>query len=457
MKRLLLAGGLALALTLPARAATVLTLDQALQAGLADNPKIETSRLDSDKAQLALSNAQWQRLSYAGDISLGDEYGAQGLLSSQSPSSANIPVVDGTLSLQVPLFTGFRISGQISQAQAGLDYARANADDVRQQTIYDITQAYWEARRAELHAQEQADSLAQAGRSRDSVQASYEIGRVAAHELDRAQVSYDNQQSATIQAQEDAADARDKLAALLHRDLTGVSLADPPTRAAPATRPVSTNAAIDPSQAIAQALRDRPDVRMAKAQVLMQESAVRVAEADRWPQISLVSSYQQGNNPYIPVEQYRSVLSGFEGAWESQLQLTYHFFDNGTISRNIATNQDQLAASKAALESVTRDAELAVRQALRHAALAQERLAIGTRGVALAHANFDWLSQRYKLGYALFVDLESARVDLETAVDQDVDARIDAALAKAELDRALGRLALPAPAGAAAPMHKETE
>lgn len=456
MKRRLLAALLLLAAAAPARAETVLTLDQALAAGLADNPKLDASRMDSDKAALALSNAEWQRFNYAGDLSLGDQYGALGLMG-PNPSSANIPVVDGTLSLQVPIFTGFRITKQIAQAQAGLDYARASADDTRQQAVYDITQAYWEARRAELHAQVQRDALAQAGRSRDAVQASYTLGRVASHEVDRAEVSYDNQQSATIQAEEDAADARDKLAALLHRDLTGVSLADPPTPAAPAVRTVDTLATPDAARAIAQALRDRPDVRMAEAQVALQQAAVGVAEADRWPQVSLISTYQQGNNPYLPVQQSRSVLAGFEGAWESQLQLTYHFFDNGTIGRNIATRRDELSASRARLESVRRDAVVAVRQALRHNALARERLAIGARGAALARKNFDWLTARYKLGYAMFVDLESARVDLETAVDQDVDARIDAALAQAELARALGSLELPAPAGAAAPMRKQKE
>lgn len=429
---------LAVGLAQPALADDVLTLNEALAIGLAHNPAVQQAQSDIEKAGLALGDAQSQRFQYSGDISILDRQGASGLLSSQSVVAANTPVANGTLMATVPLFTGFKIQNQISQAEAGGVLAHAKAEQARQDALYQITEAYWQARRAELRARIQNEATNQARQSRQVVKASFVIGRASAQELDRAEVTLLNNESDLLRASGDQELARDQLATLLQEDISHLRLDDPSSIVEAAIGPEVT---LD--QALTQAMANRPSVRMAIAQVTMARSAVEVAKADRWPQLSFVTAYQHGNNPFIATSQNRDVLNTFVGTWDARLNLGVHLFDNGIISRNVARNEADVAAAQQALETVKRQTELDIRQAHRRMSLARRRVTLGEKSEQLAAKNLTWIEGRFKFGYALLVELNEARVNLISSRNQRVDAQIDYLLAEAALRKAMGTLEAP--------------
>jgi outer membrane protein TolC len=352
--------------------------------------------------------------------------------------AANTPVANGTLMATVPLFTGFKISNQISQAEAGGVLASAKADQARQDVVYQITEAYWQARRAELHARIQNEATNQARQSREVVKASFDIGRASAQELDRAEVTLLNNESDLLKASGDQELARDQLSTLLQEDITHLRLADPPAIIEAGMGPELTL-----EQALTQAMANRPAVRMAKAQVAIAQSGVEVAKADRYPQLSFVTAYQHGNNPFIATSQNRDVLNTFVGTWDARLNLGFHLFDNGIISRNIARSEADVTAAQQSLESVKRQTELEIRQAHRRMSLARRRVTLGERSESLAAKNLTWIQGRFKFGYALLVELNEARVNLISSRNQRVDAQIDYVLADAALRKAMGTLEAP--------------
>lgn len=428
-----LAAGPAMAET----AAAPLTWHEAVQAGLAASPELKQAEAELNKAMIGLQGAQAERFQYSSDVTIGDRYGVLGLLSNQTPVAANTPIANGMLMAKVPLFTGFRLSERIHQAEAGVAGTRARADQARQDLIWAITEAYWQAHRAQLRLAIQSEAVDQARKSRDVVKTSYAIGQASGNELDRVEVSLLNQESDLLRAEGEVLAARDKLSALLQRDLTDVALAPPP---APGT---IQPAAFRPTQALAEAVAHRPDVRAARAQLEAQEAAVTIAEADRWPQLDLVSAYQHGNNPFIATSQNHDVLSSFVGTWDARLNLSFHLFDHGLIDRNVGRARADVEAARQSLETAKRRAELEVKQALRNLDLAKRRIALGERSETLATANLKWLEGRFKFGYALPVELNEARVNLVTARTQRVDAQIDHQLAQAALQRAMGQLQPP--------------
>jgi outer membrane protein TolC len=422
----------------PALADDVLTLQEALAIGLERSPQLRQATTEIEKAGLAVTEAQSQRFSYSGDLALGDRAGVSNLLSNQAIVGGNTPIANGTIMAKVPIFTGFKITQQITQAEAGAELARARVDQVRQQTVWSITEAYWQARRAELRARILNEATNQAKQARQVVRASFDIGRASAQELDRAEVSLLTQESDLLKAQGDVELARDQLATMLQQDIARMRLSDPPSIVEASMVP-----GITVERALEAAMANRPEVRMAKAQVAAAKASVEVAQADRWPQVDLVTAYQHGNNPFIATSQNRDVLSSFVGTWDARLNLGLHLFDNGVIARNIQRSQADVAAAEQALETARRTTELEIRQAHRRMVLAGRRVALGTKSETLATKNLTWIEGRFKFGYALLVELNEARVNVTSARNQRADAQIDYQLAEAALAKAMGQLEAP--------------
>ncbi|MEB3195708.1 MAG: TolC family protein [Candidatus Sericytochromatia bacterium] len=418
-----------------------LSLNDALQRALACSPEMHQAELESRRARVVADGTHAERFSYSGQLAVGNYSGVFGLFGNSAPTPIVAPIGNATLLARWPLFTGFRLDHQISQAEASVTASQARAQHVRQQLVWQVTQAYWAARRAELRAATQQEAMTRAQTARDLVRSSFQLGRAHAAELDRAEVTLLTEESEALKASDEARRARDQLASLLQRDILGVPLQDPP--APTAGDPVSLQVSL------AKARERRPDLRLAEADLAAKQAGVGVAAAEKLPQLEAISAYQHGNNPFIPTSQNRNVLPNLVGTWDARLNLSYNLFDHGVIQRNIQAQQLQASASEAALEAARRSAELEVKQAHAQLALARRRLQIGQRSVALATRNLAWLENRYRYGYALVTELNEARQSLKLASHQQIDARIDHALAIASLARATGEWApdLPLQAG----------
>lgn len=414
-------------------ATSTLPLARAITDTLASSPELRQAGLDLDRANVGLAGARAERLTYSADINLADGYGASGLFGATSPTLGQVPVLNATLAARVPLFSGFRVEREIDRASAGVVAGHAQLDQARQTLVWNVTEAYWLARRAELHEAIAADATTRARQARDIVQAARKIGRASEGEVDSAEVTALDQEGEWLRAQDDRQVARDRLASLLQRDLTGVKLEDPTPGGSTPTE----------DAAIQLALAHRPDVRLARAQLAANQAAVASAAADRWPQLALEGAYQHGNNPYDPAAQSHIVLDRLTGDAYARLNLTYHLFDQGTVGRNIEARSLEARSAEQALLAAERTAHLEVKQALARLAGARRRVALGERSVAVATRSVAYLENRFRFGYALITELNEARQNLVTANMQRTDAQIDAALARSALARATGTLEAP--------------
>ena len=412
-----------------------LTLNEAVQAAITADPRLRQAELDLERAGVTESGARSEQFQYTGDLSAGNWTGASGLFSGSPVTPMSVPTGNAEVAARYPVFTGWKIANQIEAAEAGVTSARARLDQTRQDVIYGVTEAYWLARRGELRAAIQAEAVEKARQARALVGTNVTIGKSSTAELDRAEVALLNEESEQLRLTSDAERARDQLGSLLQRDLSGVALTDPEGGAVQEDLPSEAR--------LREALDARPDLRRALADVAAQRATVGVASADRWPQFEVLTSYQHGNNPFFATSQNRSVLAGFVGTWNAQVNLRYHLFDHGVIARNVAARSLELAAAEQALEATRRTAELEARQAQRRLELAGRRVAIGARAETLAAKNLTWVEGRFKFGYALLTELNEARGNLVSARNQRLDSEIDYRLALAALRKSLGRLAAP--------------
>jgi outer membrane protein len=117
----------------------------------------------------------------------------------------------GLLSLKIPLFAGFGDRAAIHQAEAALDTARANSDDLRSQVELEVWQAYQNLRTAAATVDSSAAQLKSAQLAADVANARYKNGLATILDLLSAQTTLANARVQEVQARVDWAAARTAL------------------------------------------------------------------------------------------------------------------------------------------------------------------------------------------------------------------------------------------------------
>jgi len=115
------------------------------------------------------------------------------------------------LSLKIPLFAGFADRAAVHQAEAGLDSARANSDDLRSQVELQVWQAYQNLRTAAATLDSSAAQLKSAELAAEVANARYKSGLATILDLLSAQTTLANARVQQVQARLDWAAGRTAL------------------------------------------------------------------------------------------------------------------------------------------------------------------------------------------------------------------------------------------------------
>lgn len=112
------------------------------------------------------------------------------------------------LSLKVPLFAGYADRAAVHQAEANLDSAKANIDDLRSQIELQVWQAYQNLRTAVVTLDSSAAQLKSARQAAEVTQARYMGGLATILDLLSAQTTLANARVQQVQARLDWAAGR---------------------------------------------------------------------------------------------------------------------------------------------------------------------------------------------------------------------------------------------------------
>jgi outer membrane protein TolC len=408
-----------LAAALPAAAMgqqATLTLRQAIDRALGENPEIAMARADQSTANANASlvrTALFPQLNFAEDLSRGNDpvyvFGTK--LRQQrftqddfSLDSLNRPTPIGNFATrfsgQWMLFNWFGTERQLRGAQLGSASAASMSEAVRQRVVFRVVQAY----QAELYAQRQLavaqheEQTAQA--LLHDAQARVKAGLAIDSDLLAAQVNLAARQQETIAAEGQI----DTSWAELESAMGGA------IGPRPALQPLDAKSFPDGILAdhITAALKARPDLEALQQQSAAQEQLVKAARSELLPQLSAYGNWEMD----------RQTFAGEGGNnWVAGVQLN---LDILPLSKRAHLQQAQAAREKAQAEEHSQD--LAIRLAVSRAFAAHQT---AERMVATAHASMDQsteglriLRNRYQAGLATMTDLLRAE-DLERQSQND--------------------------------------
>ncbi len=331
-------------------------------------------------------------------------------------------------SLSLPVYTGGRIEASVAAALQLQEASRLDTVAGEGDLALETTGAYWN-----LVAQRKAEEVL-----REAI-AAYEAhladatnlfdnGMVARNELLAVQVERDRAELARLRAGNAAELASANLARLL--DLP------PGARFQPATELAASElVAEDVEPLVQRALEARPELAALTARAAAAEAAVKTARSGSRPQLGVTGSYDYANPNYriFPLE------GTWRDAWSVAATVSLLAFDGGRTAAATAEKRAQAEALRQQLVDAQRGIRLDVTSRLLEIRTAQAAVGLAARNLDAARENVRVTKDRYQAGVSLSSELLDAETQLLRAGLDQTEATTQLLVAKASLDRAVGR------------------
>ena len=312
------------------------------------------------------------------------------------------------LSFSQNLFAGGRIQAQNAVANAGRRSAEIELAAQRAQLRLDVTQNYFDAALADRLVALAESSAVQTENVLKQTQLARTVGNVSEFELLRAQVSAANQRPIVIQRQSDREVAYLRLKQLLN---------------IPLDTPVQLTTAVDDVAAINSALEaaglggdtsatSRATVREAAAAIDAQRGLLKVAKAQRFPTLALISQYGKVAFPLTNYPQSRDFRTNWTIGLSSQVPL----FTGGRIKGEQLVAEANVREAQARYDQIREFAALDSRVTLSNLSQARSAWQASLGTAEQARRAYSIAEVRYKEGISTQLELNDARILLEQAV-----------------------------------------
>jgi len=402
------------------------TMEDAWKAALQSNHQIQASQRNTISSQLSLEAAKSARVP---SLTLESGYTVLNNAPAAIISGAAIKDLptgeDKYLSykamINMPVFTGGRISEGIFSAGSGLNSAKQ--DEIK--TIFDIkmrvAEAYVSVLRSKHLVEVTDNNVASLSAHTRDVTHFYEQGMITKNDLLASQVALADARQRSIQAMNNLNLSYAAYNRLLGRPLDNSVVIDD-LSAEPAI--------LDLNDLTSRALSKRPElISLSEQSSALQHQAAGLRSAI-WPQIAVSGGYSYTQNKY----------QMFEDVWSATIGLKWDIFDGG-IARNNANAVLQKAEALNSIRSDTASViSLQVRQACLDIEETQKRIPVTRDALAQSEENLRVARDRYREGVGTNTEVLDAETLRSRTYSNYYNAVYDAVIAKIRLQFAIGEL-----------------
>ncbi len=425
---------------------TPLSLEETISKGLDSSPALHASRMRAES-----SAARTRETSAARLPSLGFN-GGYARLSGVPPFEVELPIqplpvivsrnypnqYSLQLSVQQPLFTGFRLqsatdAARMFEAAAGLDLEKD-----RSEFIFAVKSAYWGLAQAREFESVVGETIRQVQEHLKDVRAFYDQGLLTKNEVLRTEIQLSNAQLLAIDARNAVEVARTSLNTLIGLPVaTDVELT---TSAASLASNLPEGGTPDGDVSAARSLIDtalaaRPDIKSADFRIRASEAGVKAARAGWYPQLGLFGNYLylRPNPRLLPAQ------DKFYGTWSLGVSLSMDVWNWGKTRSQTEQAKALAAQAEDARKLLGDQVVLEVTQSRLALVQARDKIRVAGEAVGQAEENLRMVREQFREGVALNADVMDAEVFLLQTRIARTRAAIDLVLAQARLEKALGR------------------
>lgn len=413
-----------------------LTLNQSLEIGLQNSKQIKISQaaLKSSEAKITEVGSQMlPRLSFGASYTrLSDvKPFAFTVPFSSTPITIQETILDNyqlKLSLQQPLFTGFRLSSLKTAAEYNSEAAEFEHTKEINEEALRIHQAFWNYYKSQKVLQLVEENLKSLENHLADTKNFLENGLVTKNDLLKLEVQYSNTELKKIEAKNTVELARtifNKAVSLPLNSNTQV-IADEPEAVSIATKY---------DDLLNEALQSREEIKSLEYKIKAGEENIDAAQAGWFPSVFLFGDYyySRPNQRIVPLE------DRFEDTWAVGVGLNWNILDWGETSAKTTQAEQQLIQAETTYQIIKENIELEVYKDYLTALSEFEKVNVSEKSVEQAEENYRITKNKYNQQLATSTDLIDAEVALLNTQTNLTNALVDLKLAKTKLEKSIGR------------------
>jgi outer membrane protein len=332
---------------------------------------------------------------------------------------------NASVQIAQPLYTGGRVSTALGIARNVRAAADLQVEETQSDIALQVRSTYFQTVLADEMVGIAREAYAFADAVLQQVELFRQQGTASEFDVLRARVERDNLEPAIIEAQ----NAR-RLAELNLKRLINL----------PAEQPIATVTPLQPvvaevdRAALEDALRRRPVLRSLDEQVAARQGAVRIARADRLPSLGMAANFAY--------QAFPSEIVPFDADWRRDWSLTFQasipIFDGFRTRGQIDQAQAELRLTELQRTQARQGLELELEAALGEFDAARAQIEARRATVAQARRALELAELRFRTGLATQLDISNARLLLEQARANEVQALFNYVNALARLERVSG-------------------
>ncbi len=327
------------------------------------------------------------------------------------------------ISAAMPVFTGGRRGAERRSANA----LQVAADAGLNATQYDVRlatkQAYFNVLRASELVDVATAQVAQAERAMRDADSRLRAGTTTRSDLLRARVALATARNALATANSTRTASQFSLARSIGSDT--------PVAAVPVPDDDSVPLPVSRDSLVVNAVSAAPAARAAAANAQFADAAIGAARAQYLPTVLASGGYGW-------LEQ-RSVNPRPVGGWTLQMGVSYPLFNGFQREAAVTRAEAQAIAAHSAAIDTERGVRADAVRAYDDASIAAQRIGFARDAVDAAREDLRVQELRYRAGASTFLDEVTSQVNLAQAETSLVQARYDYQIARATLERVLGR------------------
>lgn len=373
-----------------------------------------------------------ERVGYLEDRVPSAAFGALASLFSDLPFGNEHTWVAG-LSVAQPVFTGGRVRSTIQWAGHAETAAEAAYEEAAADVVLQVRRAYRDAALAGEAAEIVNASVELASAHFEQVRLRLDAGRASELDALRAEVELENLRPQLVQARNAT-----ELAMLELKRLTNIPVETYVVLVTPLVPESAGGDLSAPLPALEEAaalLARRSAVRAAAARVKMQEEQVDIARAAYFPSVSLTANLARQAFP----SSFKFPGGGdWRDDWSVGFVVQWALFQGLRRDAEIDAARSQVEEARHQLDQLVEGVRIEYESALAELERARTQIVAASRTVDQARRVYELTELRFTEGLATQLDISDARLGLQQARLNEVQAYRDAYVALARAERALG-------------------
>jgi outer membrane protein TolC len=335
----------------------------------------------------------------------------------------------GAILVTQPIFMGGAIVAMNKMADLGEDLAANSADARRQETLYQIDQAYWQVVSLR-HKQKLAESFLELVKKLDGdVQKMIQEGVATRSEGLSVSVKVNEAEMAVMKVNDGLT-----LSKMLLCQLCGLPVEEQVTLADEETEDIATVGIAETFQK-SDYLENRPELKMLQNVVDINHQATNLLKAGNLPQVLLVGGYS-ASNPNV----YNGFQRKFSGAWNIAVLMRVPIWNWGDVAYKVRAAKGATTIATLEMEEAREKMELQVNQSNFRVNEANKKLLLAQASQQRADENLRMATLGFQEGVISSTTVMEAQTAWLQAQSQRIDAEIDVQLSRVNLQKSLGTL-----------------